>query len=128
MSVLKEEIKLVGSQGRQNALALFDCGATYSFIRRDIAEAVAPIDKLPRPMVFETAKENDYITVEEAIRTNFYIDIYELSDEFLVSDILSEEVIIGVQTMQKWRLKLDFGNDEVIVDPQVTRLMLKLSK
>lgn len=128
MSVLREEIKLVGSKGRRNALALFDCGATHSFIRRDIAEAVEVIVKLPRPKVFETAKKDEYITVEERITPDFYIDIYELSDEFLVSDILTEEVIIGVQTMQKWRLKLDFGNDEVIVDPQVTRLMLKLSK
>ncbi|MCZ6680149.1 MAG: hypothetical protein O7E52_23205 [Candidatus Poribacteria bacterium] len=125
MSLLKQEIKLVGSKGRQDAIALFDSGATYSFIRRDIAEAVALIEKLPEPMVFETAKENEYITIDERIVTNFYIDIYRLSDEFLVSNIITEAVIIGVHTMQKWRLKLDFEHDEVIVDPYVTRLMLK---
>ena len=125
MSIIQQEIKLVGSKGRRDDIALFDCGATYSFIRRDIAEAIAPIDKLPEPMVFETAKKDEYITINERMTTNFYIDIYRLSDEFLVSDMISEAVIIGVQTMQKWRLKLDFEHDEVIVDPRVTRLMLK---
>jgi len=38
---------------------------------------------------------------------------------------LSEDVIIGAATMQKWRLKLDFEQDRVIVDQMVTRLMLK---
>ena len=125
MSIIKQELKFVGSKGRQDAITLFDCGATYSFIRLDIAEAIASIEKLPEPMVFETAKENEYITIEEAIRANFYIDIYRLSDEFLVSDIITEAAIIGVQTMQKWRMKLDFEHDEVIINPQVTRLMLK---
>ncbi len=37
---------------------------------------------------------------------------------------LSEEVIIGAATMQKWRLKLDFENDRVIVDPRVAKLIL----
>lgn len=48
-----------------------------------------------------------------------------LFDEFFVTDILSEEVIIGAKTMQAWRLKLDFEQDRVIVDQIVTRLMLK---
>ncbi len=125
MGIIKQTIKLVGAKGRQDATALFDSGATYSFVRYDIAKAIASIEKLPEPMVFETAKEDEYITIEEAIRTDFYIEIYRLSDEFLVSKIITEEVIIGVHTMQKWRMKLDFENDEVIVDPQVTRLMLK---
>jgi hypothetical protein len=38
---------------------------------------------------------------------------------------LSEEAIIGVTTMQKWRIKLDFEHDTVIVDPKVAKLILK---
>jgi len=33
-------------------------------------------------------------------------------------------VIIGVATLQKWRLKLDFERDEIIIDPRVTKLWL----
>ena len=37
---------------------------------------------------------------------------------------LSEQVIIGAATLQKWRIKLDFERDQVIVDPRVTHLRL----
>ena len=37
---------------------------------------------------------------------------------------LSEPVIIGEATMQKWRMKLDFEANEVIIDPRVTKLRL----
>jgi len=37
---------------------------------------------------------------------------------------LSEKVIIGSATLQKWRMKLDFENDTVVIDPRVTKLRL----
>jgi len=45
-----------------------------------------------------------------------------LSDEFLLDPGLSEEAIIGAATLQKWRIKLDFEHDQVIVDPKVAKL------
>ena len=125
MSILKQKIKLIGSKGGRDVIALFGSEATYSFVKREITEAIGMITKLPQPMIFVTAKENEYITIDDVTRTDFYIDIYRLSDEFLVSDVIAEDVIIGVHTMQKWRLKLDFEHDKVVVDPRVTRLMLK---
>jgi hypothetical protein len=41
---------------------------------------------------------------------------------------LSEEGIIGGNTLQKWRIKLDFEHDTVIVDPKVSKLILKQLK
>ncbi len=46
----------------------------------------------------------------------------ESYDEFMIIDGLSEEVIIGAATLQKWRMKLDFEHDEIIYDPKVTKL------
>ena len=43
---------------------------------------------------------------------------------FMLIPDLSEETIIGATTLQKWRLKLDFEHDEVIIDPRVTKLRL----
>ena len=37
---------------------------------------------------------------------------------------LSEEAIIGVATLQKWRIKLHFEHDKVIVDPKAAKLSL----
>ena len=38
---------------------------------------------------------------------------------------LSEDGIIGADTLQKWRIKLDFEHDAVIVDPKVAEAILK---
>ncbi|MEO0093669.1 MAG: hypothetical protein ABIK67_05385 [candidate division WOR-3 bacterium] len=73
---------------------------------------------------FTTAKEGEILEAEFAIRVNFYLDGFRLSDEFMVISGLTEPVIIGSATLQKWRMKLDFENDEVIIDPRVTKLRL----
>jgi hypothetical protein len=55
---------------------------------------------------------------------NFILQGYRFSDEFMVIEGLSEEVIIGAKTLQSWRMKLDFEAEKVIIDPRVTKLRL----
>jgi hypothetical protein len=62
--------------------------------------------------------------ISEVIRLDFYINDVLLSDEFLLVPGLSDEAIIGAATMQKWRIRLDFEHDQVIVDPKVAKLQL----
>lgn len=62
--------------------------------------------------------------IEYAARLDFYINDILLSDEFIVVPGLSEEVVIGAATMQKWRIKLDFGQDRLVVDPRVSKMQL----
>jgi hypothetical protein len=35
------------------------------------------------------------------------------------------KAIIDVNTLQKWRIKLDFENDKVVIDPKVAKLIMK---
>lgn len=44
------------------------------------------------------------------------------SDEFIVFDECSEDVIIGATTMQKWGIKLDFDREEIIYRKTAVRL------
>ncbi len=99
--------------------------SVYKNLIKSLLGFILSKEKLPSPLSFEAAKEGETVTVNEAVRLDFYIEGIRLSDEFFVSDTLSEEVIIGAKTMQAWRLKLDFEQDRVIVDQMVTRLMLK---
>ncbi|MCD6220073.1 retroviral-like aspartic protease, partial [Candidatus Calescamantes bacterium] len=108
MAVIQKEIKLVGSKGERKVEAIFDSGATYSCIKPEIAEELEIVLSLPEPMEFGTAKEGERLTAKEVIRLNFYIDGYRFSDEFMLIPHLSEEVIIGASTLQKWRMKLNF--------------------
>ena len=75
-------------------------------------------------MVFGTARNGETLRATEVVRLNFYISGYRFSDEFMLIPDLSEPVIIGAATLQKWRMKLDFETDEVIIDPRVTKLRL----
>ena len=125
MGVIINRIKLAGSKGEKKTDALFDSGASYSFINNNFAQKLGNIDTMHKPLEFETAEEGRKIIVKDVIRLDFYIEGIRLSDEFLIAENLSEEVIIGAATLQKWRLKLDFDQDRVIVDQRVTRLILK---
>jgi Retroviral aspartyl protease len=123
--IIKLPISFKGSKNEEKLYALFDTGSTYSCIREDLGQKMGNTDALPEPMYFSTASENQYLKVENGMRLNFEINDVILSDEFMVVPRLSEEVIIGVTTMQKWRIKLDFEHDTVIVDPKVAKLILK---
>ncbi len=124
MAIIEKSIFLVGSKGREKVTGLFDTGSTYSCINKVLAQKLELLTPLPQPLEFETAKKGDKMVVKERVTLDFHIDGYRFSDEFFVFENLSEELIIGVITMQKWRFKLDFEHDEVIIDPRVTRLRI----
>jgi hypothetical protein len=124
MGLLTRRLELRGNKGRGEMAGLFDTGATYSFIRRDVAERLATALPLDEPLNFETAQEGDQLTATHVVRLAFLLNGFRFSDEFIVLDELSEPVIIGAKTMQAWRMKLDMEHEEVIVDPSVTRLIL----
>jgi hypothetical protein len=124
MSIIKHPLLYVGSKGEKNLYTLFDSGANLSCINPDyIRDLEIPIP-LGRIRKLATASEGHYIEIKEIIRLDFYINDVLLSDEFLVVPGLSEEAIIGAATLQKWRIKLDFEHDQVIVDPKAGKLQL----
>ena len=77
------------------------------------------------PLQVATAAAGHLLVIEYAIRLDFYYNDIRLSDEFMVVPGLSEEVILGVNTFQKWRIKLDIEHDTVIIDPKVAKAILK---
>jgi predicted aspartyl protease len=122
--MIYKEIELVGTKGRIKKLALFDTGSTYSLIRKDIAENVETLLKLTKPIEMQTAKEKEVITATHRVAIDFYINGYRFDDLFIVAENLTEEVIIGLGTLQKWHMKLDIENKEVIIDPRATRIIV----
>ncbi len=124
MVVLQKPVKLAGSKGEEEVVAIFDSGSTYSCITPELATKLEVVVKLPEPMDFVTAEEGRKLTATQRVSLNFYIDGYRFSDEFMLIPGLSEPVIIGAKTLQAWRMKLDFEADEVIIDPRVTKLRL----
>ncbi len=125
MSIIKLPLFFEGSLGEKTLYALFDSGASFSCISEEAVKGLAPLDKMRRPLEIATAAVGVYLKIEYRITLDFYYNDIRLSDEFMVIPSLSEEVIIGVNTMQKWRIKLDFEHDTVIIDPKVAKAILK---
>ncbi|MEI9944505.1 MAG: hypothetical protein WDN26_09845 [Chitinophagaceae bacterium] len=124
MSVIKIPLLYVGSKGEKMLYTLFDSGANLSCIHPDFIKDIADKQPLGRIRKISTASEAHYIEVKDAVRLDFYINDVLLSDEFLVVPGLNEEAIIGAATLQKWRIKLNFEDDKVEVDPKVAQLQL----
>ena len=124
MAIIAKKLRLEGSRGSKEVEALFDTGASYSCIRKELAEELGRLEPLPRPLLLGTAQEGAAVEVREAVRLDFYLNGYRFSDEFMVVPGLSEKCIIGAKTMQAWRFKLDMENEEVIIDPRVTKFRL----
>jgi len=124
MSIIKMPLRFEGSKGEKVLYALFDNGANLSCINEEFASEITDLIPFMHPRRLATASDQHFIEIENAIRTDFYLNDVHLSDEFLVVPNLSEEVIIGASTMQKWRIKLDFEHDTVFVDPKVAKLQL----
>lgn len=122
--VIRLPMRFEGSKGERNLYALFDSGATYSRIHEEIADELEVFTNLHIPMRMITASASTFMEIKHCVRLDFYHEDVRLSDEFYVIPDLSEQVIIGASTMQKWRIKLDFENDTIILDPGVAKAIL----
>jgi len=126
VSILEHDVTLAGSKGSAKCRALFDSGASYSIIRRDIAEQIAALVPVvdPEEWVFETARPGDLIqaTHKVILDLRFADSKAVFSDQFVVFDELAEEVIIGAGSMQVWHIRLDFETEEVIYRKTAIRL------
>ena len=125
MSIIKLPLLFEGSKGERTLVALFDSGATFSCMSMASAEGLATLEKMRHPLEVATASLGIYLRIEYRISLDFYYNDIRLSDEFMVIPNLSEDVILGVNTFQKWRIKLDFEHDTVIIDPKVSKAILK---
>jgi hypothetical protein len=124
MSILKIPILFVGSKGEKTLITLFDSGADFSCIHPDYVKDLETPVHMGRVRHMHTTSTGHLIEVKEAVRLDFVIEDILLSDEFMIIPGLSEEAIIGAATLQKWRMKLDFENDRVIINPRLGRMQL----
>ncbi len=122
--IIEKKILFEGSKGELELNAMFDSGASFSCIKHMHAVKLGDTIKLRRSLRVGTASEHSFSDIYEKILLDFYIDNYRFFDDFIIVPELSKEIIIGAATMQKWRFKLDFEKDEVIIDPRVTKFRL----
>jgi len=122
--VLYEKILFKGNVGSKELDTPFDSGATISCVRPDIAILLGQPQKLPDPIRLQTADEGNIMSVDRSLYLDFYLHDLRMFDDFFLVPNMSEEVIVGATTLQKWRIKLDFEHDKIVTDPRVARMQL----
>ena len=126
MSLIKLPLLYLGSKGKKNLNTLFDSSVDLSCIHPNYIKDLETPIQLGRVRKYCTADPDLYVEIKEVILLDFYVNDILLSDEFLIVPDMNEEVIIGAATLRKWRIKLDFEHDQVIVDPSLAKLQFSL--
>lgn len=124
MGLIIKDVEIAGDKGARKVRALFDSGASLSLIRRSVVENVATEVRMPRPVSFLLGDGEGQLTAERWVPLVLNVKGVEISDNIVVVDKLAEELIVGAGTLQKWRIKLDLENDDVLIDPRVSELKL----
>jgi predicted aspartyl protease len=124
MGLILKKLRIAGDKGETRLEVLFDTGASASFIRSDVVNKIATTLKLPSPETYTLGDGVGKLRVTETAVLYVYVEGVRISDNFIVSPRLSEPVIIGASTLQKWRIKLDLEEERIIVDKRMTRLLL----
>lgn len=122
MGVIVKELPIEGNRGQAVVRACFDTGCGVSLLRRDIAERVAQISSLPRSRAFGLADGRGTKETKEAVTVAVTLKEVNVDYTFYVVRDLSDEMIIGADMLQRWKIRLDPESEDVNIDPAVTRI------
>jgi hypothetical protein len=118
MGMIIKDYAVTGNRGSATVRALHDTGAGSSFVRRDIAERLDDIVGTVRPLTFTMADGREPFTVDQMINLDILVGDIPLIFNYYVVDDLAEELIIGADMMQRWKISLDLDNEAVSIDPR----------
>ncbi len=117
-------IQFQGSFGETILEAFFDENLSFSLVCEATIKSIAtPIQKPNSKMVFNELTGFSIVT-DKTVCLDFLVNGLMLSDEFLVVENLSTQVIFGATTLRKWRIKLDISNNALLLNPQVAQFRL----
>ena len=122
MGLIIKEHEVTGSRDTDTVRVLYDTGAGSSFVRREIAEPLGDFATSPVPLTFMMADGQETFTVDQVITLAVDIEGSPLVYTFYVGEDLAEELIIGADMMQKFRITLDMEGESVSIDPRALYL------
>ena len=122
MGIIIKEYTVTGPRASDTVRSLYDTGAGASFVRRDIAEILGDTLMTATPIRFMFADASEGFTVDQIINLDVAVDGTTLNHAFYVADDLAEELVIGADMMQKFKITLDMDNEAVSIDPRALYL------
>ena len=124
MGMVSKRIRIRGDRGAAFVEALFDTGASKSLIRRDIATKIARLLRAPTPWTFQLGDGKGRLKSNEMVGLFFQLKGVPIAHTFIVARYLSDEVIIGTDLMQFWKVRPDPVREDVIIDKKLIQLKL----
>ena len=124
MGLIIKEYTVTGDKGSATVTALLDTGAVASFMRKDVAEGIVTLVTTIPPQRFAMADGKGTLTIDQVATVTVTIGDANLMFAFLAVEELAEEMIIGADMMQRWKIRLDPAEVEVSIDPLALRLRI----
>lgn len=114
MRRLTRKVLVSGDKNSQEVTALFDSGATETYIRQDVADKIGSLMSLPKPVTVKLADGQNSMNINKAIPFFVEIDGHVMKWFSYVAEQLNHELIIGATMMQAFNIILDFAKDRVV--------------
>ena len=109
--------------------AVFDSGSFYTFLREDKVPVGASVLKRKQPRTFRAAAKGTFFRATGELPLVLTIGNREVDDVALVSSDLSQEMLVGAGTMQKWDISIVNRQGKTTVnvgrdmrDPDITEI------
>ena len=122
MGLIIKEHTITGNRASDKVRVLYDSGASKSFIRTDIAKILGDTGPAVETLTFMMADGQVGFTADSIMNLVVDADGTRLTHNFYVVDDLAEELVIGADIMQQWKIILDLENEAVSIDPRALYL------
>jgi hypothetical protein len=100
-----------------------DTGALHTVIRAAIARQLATPAPLPRPISVQFASGRGKI--RQTVNLSLRIDGHEVVTTALVLEGLSEELVVGAEFFQRYKVVLDPEREEIrFTDPEALKVKI----
>jgi hypothetical protein len=107
MSRPMQEIKITTADEKSATVrAVFDSGSFYTIVREDKVPGGGNVGRLKKPRTFRAAAKGASLSATGEVYLVLTIGDRQVDDVALVSPQLSQEMLIGAGTMQKWDISI----------------------
>ena len=122
MGVISKEYVVTGNRQSHIVRVLYNTDARDSLVRRDIAQPLGDFAVSPISMEFMMANGQGTFTVDQVITLAIDVEGTPLVYTFYIADDLAEELVIGANMMQRFKITLDLEGEAVTIDPRALYL------
>ena len=123
MGLIYKQVLVKGNKGERTLRVLMDTGASSTVIRADIAHKLGTPAPLARTILAEFASGKG--EVKEMVSLSLQIDGHEVVTPALLLENLSEELLIGAEFFQRYKVLLDPEREDIrFTDPEALKVKI----